>query len=201
MHILEKAFIDLLRNHLCISNDKIYAGNRYRPKDITPCVNLLLADETFIRRRYVEINNKQYIEENYNAELWINIWCNKEEERAQLLSQIRTRINQLLANHYTTCIFYDCANQNCSETMNTCEALTSQSNRANKNLCPDPTRFRSVFNSYHIPKRTFHVNSITDLDELEVSESILRSIFKLEMNYYTYYEIGGRVFTDFKIEG
>lgn len=201
MHILEKAFIDLLRNHLCISNDKIYAGNRYRPKDITPCVNLLLADETFIRRRYVEINNKQYIEEYYNAELWINIWCNKEEERAQLLSQIKTRINQLLANHYTTCIFYDCKNHNCSQIMDICEALTSQSNRANKNLCPNPTHYRSVFNMYHIPKRTFHVNSITDLDELEISESILRSIFKLEMDYYTYYEIGGRVFTDFTIEG
>lgn len=200
MHILEKAFIDLLRNNLSVSNEKIYAGNRYKPKDITPCVNLLLANENFIRRKYIEIDCKQYIQEEYDAELWINIWCNTEEERQQLISEITLRINQALANHYTTCHNFTHNSSNCSKTNETCEALTSQNTRANKKQCPDLTKYQSFFNYWHIPKRTFHINSITDLDELEVSETLLRSIFKLNMNYYTYYNIGGRVFTDFKVE-
>ena len=125
MHFLEKEFIDLLRNHLYISNDKIYAGNRLRVEDITPCVNLLLADETFIRRKYVEINNQQYIQQYYNAELWINIWCNTEEERQQLISEITLRINQALANHYTTCHNFIHNQTLCSKTNETCEALTA----------------------------------------------------------------------------
>lgn len=193
MHILEKIFIDLLRNNIQISNEKIYAGNRYRPKDITPCVNLLVVDENFIRRRNVEINCKEYIQKYYSAELWINVWCNKEEEREELINQISTRIDQVLANHYTTCANYN--EGQCNITDEECETLTSQSNRANKNQCPDLEKYKSFFKSNHIPKKTFKIRSITDLDELNVSETVLRTIFKLEMNYYKYYEIGGRSFT------
>jgi len=197
MHILEKAFIDLLRNHLPIPNEKIYTGNRYRPKDISPCVNLLLADENSIRRRYVEIENKQYIQQYYSAELWINIWCNTEEQRENLINSVTLRIKQALANHYTTCSKYD--NEFCSITSESCEALTSQSNRANKNQCPDLTKYQSFFNKNHIRKRTFKYKTI-DSDELNLSEPLLRTIFKLEMNYYDYYEIGGRTFTDVILE-
>lgn len=198
MHVLEKAFIDLLRNNLTVSNDKIYTGNRYRPIDITPCVNIMLADEQYIRRKYIEIDCKQYIQKEYNAELWINIWCNTEEERQSLIQQIENRLNQILANHYTTCNHYN--NDTCSITNETCETLTSQSNRANKKQCPDLTKYQSFFSFNHISKRTFNVLSITDLDELTVSPSILRTIFKLEMNYFKYYEIGGRPFTDLSFE-
>lgn len=198
MHVLEMAFIDLLRDNLCVSNDKIYTGNRYRPNDMSPCVNLLLASEDYIRRRYVEIDCKQYIQKEYLAELWINIWCNTEEQRQTLIQQIDNRINQTLANHYTTCTHYN--NETCSKTDETCEALTSQSNRAFKNQCPNLENYQSFFNKNHIPKRTFKVLSVTDLDELEPSQSVLRTIFKLEMNYITYFEIGGRSFENFNFE-
>lgn len=198
MHILEKAFIDLLRGQLDVSDDKIYTGNRYRAKDLTPCVNIILADEQYIRRRYIEIDCKQYIQKEYSAELWINIWCNTEEERQTLINQIDTRLNQTLANHYTTCSHY--IDENCSITDEPCEALTSQCNRAFKNQCPNLENYQSFFNKNHIPKRTFKVLSVTDLDELEPSQSVLRTIFKLEMNYITYFEIGGRPFEDFNFE-
>ena len=142
MHVLEKAFIDLLRGQLEVSDDKIYTGNRYRAKDITPCVNIMLTDEQRIRRRDIEIDCKQYIQKEYSAELWINIWCNSEEERQTLIEGIDNRINQTLANHYTTCSYYN--NDNCSISDETCEALTSQSNRAFKKQCPDLTKYLSL---------------------------------------------------------
>ena len=194
MHVLEKAFIDLLRDNLTVSNDKIYTGNRYKAKDMTPCVTIMLADEQSIRRRYIEIDCKQYIQKKYSAELWINIWCNSEEERQTLIEEIDNRIDQTLANHYTTCSYYN--NGDCSISDETCEALTSQSNRAFKKQCPDLTKYKSFFNKNHISKRTFKVRSRTNLDELTLSESLLRTIFKLEMNYFTFYEIGGRPFND-----
>ena len=196
---LEETFIDLLRGNLCVSNDKIYTGNRLKVEDESPCVQINLADENSIRRTYVEINCKQYIKKEYSAELWINIWCNSEEQRKTLINQIENRINQALANHYTTCPYYTEGN-NCSKTNETCEALTSQGYRANKKQCPKILeRYHSFFKYNNISKKTFKVLSRTNLDDLTLSEILLRTIFRLGMNYYKYYEIGGRPLKNFHI--
>ena len=197
MNILEKAFIDLLRDNLCISNDKIYTGNRLKPSDESPCVQINLAAENLVRRTYDEINTRQYIKQEYNAELWINIYCNSEEERQTLINQINNRIHQALANHYTTCANYN--EDTCSITDETCQALTSHGYRAHKNQCPQLEIYKSFFKSNHILKKTFKLLSVTDLDELNLSQTLHRSIFKLEMNYQTYYEIGGRPLKDLHI--
>ena len=197
MHELEKAFIDLLRNHIPIENSKIYAGSRYIPRDITPCITINLADESFIKRDYIELNHTQYIRKRYNAELWINLWCNTEEERQNLINNVRNRILQAEANHYTTCKHYN-ADQ-CDKTENTCEALTSNNGRANKKQCPNLSHYVSFFKQNNIPKRTFKIISVTNQDELDVSETILRTIFRLNMDYYMFYGIGGRLFNSITI--
>lgn len=197
MNQLEKAFIDLLRDNLCLSNDKIYTGNRFKPEDESPCVQVNLVAENLVRRTYAEIQCKQYIKQEYNAELWINIWCNTEEERQTLINQIDNRIHQALANHYTTCSNYD--NNICSKTDETCEALTSHGYRADKKQCPNLENYQSFFTHNHILKRTFKILSTLNLDDLTLSETLLHTIFKLEMNYHKYYTIGGRPLKDLHI--
>lgn len=194
MHILERAFISLLYNHLPIENKKIYTGSRYIPQDITPCVTVQVADESFVRKQYVEIDNVQYIRRLYDATVWLNIWCNTEEERTSLIDAVQLRLNQLEANHYSTCSNFDFASNECSKLDNVCEALTSQNGRANKGQCPNLLNYTSFFETYNIPQRTFHLNSLLDLDEFDSSETILRTIFRLEMSYYSFYKIGGRLF-------
>ena len=198
MHILEEAFISLLYDSLPIHNKYIYTGSRYIPEDNTPCVTIQLADESFIRKQYTEIDNIQYIRRLYNASVWINVWCNTEEERTSLINAIRLRLNQVEAYHYSTCSNYD--SRNCKQTGNVCEALDSHGTRANKNKCPDISNFTSFFENYNIPQRSFHVNSVTDLDEYDSSETILRTIFRLEMNYYSFYNVGGRLFDSIKFK-
>ena len=199
MHVLEKAFIDLLYNSLPIPNQFIFTGSRYIPADHTPCVNIQMAAESFIRKHYVEIDTIQHIRRLYSAEVWINIWCNTEEERTSLIDAVTTRFNQLEAHHYTTCSNFDFTENNCKITGECCEALTSQSGRANKGQCPNLEIYTSFFETNLIPERSFHIQSMTDLDELTESESVLRTIFKLEMEYYKLNRIGGRVFQDIKI--
>jgi len=194
MHVLEEAFITLLRNHLPIHNKFIFTGSRYIPSDQTPCVSIQVADENYIRKHYVEIDNVQYLRRLYSAEVWVNIWCNTEEERTNLIDAITLRFNQLETNHYTTCMNFNFDDNYCSKLNTACETLTSNNGRANKGQCPDVMNFTSFFENYSIPQRTFNVNSMTDLDELGESETILRTIFKLEMQYYKFYPIGGRVF-------
>lgn len=199
MHVLEEAFITLLRNHLPIHNKYIFTGSRYIPTDHTPCVSVQLADESYVRRDYVEIDHIQNSRRLYSADVWVNIWCNTEAERTSLINAIELRFNQLEASHYSTCSNFDGTNY-CSKLEKTCEALTSNSGRANKGQCPDVLNFTSFFETYKIPRRTFHINSITDLDELGESEPILRTIFKLEMQYYRFYPIGGRLFNSIKFD-
>lgn len=199
MHKLEKAFIDLLRGHLTVQDNKIYTGNRYRPSDITPCVNVFLADESIIKQKYVEIDNVQYISKRYSADIWINIWCNSEEERQTLITEINNRILKAEANHYSACANFNSLNSNCNATMDECEALTILNGRTNKNQCPNLDNYQSFFKHNNIVKRTFSINSVTDLDELDTSETILRTIFKTQMEYYTFYSIGGRTYDSINI--
>lgn len=199
MHKLEKAFIDLLRGHLTVQDNKIYTGNRYRPSDITPCVNVSLADESIIKQKYVEIDNVQYISKRYSADLWINIWCNTEEQRQTLITEIHNRILKAEANHYSTCTNFNPVNSKCNATMNECETLNTLNGRTNKEQCPNLDNYQSFFKQHNIVKRTFSINSVTDLDELDSSETILRTIFKTQMEYYTFYSIGGRTYDSINI--
>lgn len=194
MHILEEAFITLLRNHLPIHNKYIFAGSRYIPGDHTPCVSVQMPDESFIRKKYVEIDNIQHLRELYSADVWVNIWCNTEEERTELINAVKLRFNQLKASHYTTCSNYDFSTHCCSKINETCEALTLDTGRTNKGQCPNLSNFTSFFETYNIRQSSFNQNSMTDLDELSESETVLRTIFKLNMQYYAFYPIGGRVF-------
>lgn len=194
MHILEEAFITLLRNHLPIHNKYIFTGSRYIASDHTPCVSVQVADEKYIRKSYVEIDHVQNLRRLYSADVWINIWCNTEEERTSLINAIELRFNQLQASHYTTCSNYIFTDDQCSKLDKECEVLTSDTGRANKGQCPNLENFTSFFENFNIPQRTFYVNSMTDLDELGDSEPVLRTIFKLNMQYYKFYPIGGRLF-------
>lgn len=192
MHILEEAFITLLRNHLPIHNKYIFAGSRYIASDITPCVSVQVPDESSVGRNYVEIDHVQHLRRLYDADVWVNIWCNTEEERTSLINAIELRFNQLEASHYTTCSNFN--DDWCSKLDNECEVLTSNTGRANKGQCPNIENFTSFFETFNIPQRTFNVNSMTDLDERDESETVLRTIFKLNMQYYKFYPIGGRLF-------
>ena len=196
MHILEEAFITLLRNHLPIHNKYIFTGSRYLASDHTPCVSIQAADETYIRKNYVELDHVQHLRKLYNADVWVNIWCNTEEERTNLIDAIELRFNQLQASHYSTCSNFNFDNEWCSKLDSQCEVLTSDTGRANKGQCPNVENFTSFFETFKIPQSTFNVNSMTDLDELGDSEPVLRTIFKLNMQYYKFYPIGGRLFEE-----
>lgn len=199
MFPMETAFLNLLANQLTINETIVPFVKNYAQTDRTPCFTINQADEVFKRRRYVQIDGAEYIRKRYTSSLWINIWCNTEKERHSLIKQINNRILKAEANHYSTCKHY--SNEECTLLESRCEALTRKNNnaRANKNQCPDINHYQSFFQSHHIIKPTFKIDSVTDLDELDPTGQVLRTIFKLEMDYYHYYRIGGEPFADFEL--
>ena len=201
MFAMETAFLNLLANQIIFDDKIIPFVKNYADIDRTPCFTINQADEQFIRRRYIQINGEEYIRKRYTSNIWINIWCNTEKERHSIMKQIYNRIFQAEANHYTTCKHYK--DETCNVTGSRCEALTRTDTnaRANKKQCPDINHYTSFFQTHNIIKNTFQIDSVTDLDELDPSREILRTIFKLQMDYHQYYNIGGKPFTDFELEG
>lgn len=197
---METAFLNLLANNLFFDDKIIPFVKNYANIDRTPCFTINQADEQFVRRRYVQIDGAEYIRKRYRSDIWINIWCNSEKERHSLMQQINHRIFQAEANHYSTCKYFK--NDECLLLESSCEALTriNTNARAKKNQCPDINHYTSFFENHHILKNTFKIESVTDLDELDPSGQVLRTIFKLNMDYYQYYRIGGEPFTDFELE-
>ena len=186
---MEKAFMELLTPVM-----EIPIVVKYTPLDYTPCITIQQVDGRCQRREYVEIHNEQYIRKKYFSDIWINIWCNNEKERHQLISLIHERILQAEANHYTTCKHYNSVDETCSVLESKCEALTRNTNRTNKKQCPRLDIYQSFFKTHHIIKNSFH-----NRDELDVAEPVLRTIFKIDLDHYQYYKIGGRVFNDIKL--
>ncbi len=194
MKVMEEAFYNLLQEHITYNDDYINCILGYSPIDETPCITINTADESFIKRRYVEIEKIQQIQKRYRCDLWINIWCNSNKQRNDITEQVQRRILQAEANHYSTCSNYNPNNDSCEIIEAKCEALTHNSHRAHKEQCPNLNIYNSFFKQHNIIKNTFYINSITDLDELDISEPVLRTIFKLRMDYYTYHLIGGEVY-------
>lgn len=190
MFLPEKAFIDLLRGNLSISDDKIFTGNRYKPSDVTPCVTINQASEVLVSAKQMSSPN-EIIKLEYDVQVWINIWCNTEEQRTNLIDEIETRILQALANHYTTCTRYN--DGECTFIEGECATLNITNGRTAKNQCPYPNiyDFCSWFKKNQILKNTFAIDGIQDMDELDLAKPILRTIIKVDMTYFKIHTIGG----------
>lgn len=201
MKLMEKAFHNLLQDNIIYDGSIVDCILGYAPIDETPCITINTADETFIRRRYAEIDHIQQIQKRYRDNVWINIWCNTNKERIKITEQVQNRILQAEANHYTTCSNYNHETTYCNVLKRECEALTSNKPRAKKNQCPNLNIYESFFKQNNIIKNTFCIDSITDLDELDISDVVLRTIIKLRMDYYTYYPIGGKLYENIEFTG
>ena len=190
MHVLEKAVIDLLRGYLDISNDKIFTGGRYKPIDVSPCVTVQQASEVNLSGNHMP-GATESIKLKYDAEVWINVWCDTDEQRDSLVEQIELRIFQALSNHYTTCAKYN--EGNCDFLEDECATLNVTNGRTAKNQCPYPNEYGycNWFKKNQIIKRTFAISGKQKMDELNLSKPILRTLIKLEMNYYKLHEVGG----------
>lgn len=196
MFIIEKAFMELLKPVIGVPIMVKYASIDY-----TPCITIQQVDETFQRREYVEIEKEQYIRKKYSSDIWINIWCNSEKERHGLIGLIQERIFQAESNHYTTCSNYNFDDGTCEFLESKCEVLTHNTPRTCKKQCPRLDVYKSFFKTNNIIKNSFHVNSTTNLDELDVAEPVLRTIFKINLDYYQYHKIGGRLFENIEFGG
>lgn len=204
MFHIEKAFWTLLHNQITYNDSIIPIIRKLRQIDKTPCIIIQQADEYCTKKQYVEINKVQYLRKKYTCSIWIQIFANEESERTAIINGIDKRITQAENNHYSTCKFYNPTTQNCENLNLKCKALTSSENgRALKKQCPDPKTYNysSFFKTFNIIKHTFKEEGKSNLDDLEKNPPLLRNVIKLEMDYFKYEKLGGKVYDGFTISG
>ena len=172
---------------------------RLKSRDKTPCITIDQASDMQVKRDYRTDSTQRIILE-HNAEIWINIWCDTEEERHMILSQIRLLFFKALGNHYSLCSHYN--DGTCTFLERECEALTVTNGRSAKSQCPHPHEndYTSWFSEHHIVKNTFRLSAIAEMDELDVAEPLLRTLIKFDLNYIISHDLGGHVATDLRFE-
>lgn len=197
---IEKAVWDLLNGYIKLNDvDVISLVRRLTPEDETPCITIQQAAEVQLNRELYPGGHEIILTEN-NVEVWIDIWANTEEERDSLLNQVETRINQALANHYTTCAQYH--EGDCDFLQDTCAALNTQNGRTAKNQCPYPEDYNylSWFIQNKIIKNSFTISGRQNMDELDTTQPVLRTLIKLDMNFNRTFDIGGHEVNDIIID-
>lgn len=199
MDPMVKAFWEILKGNIIYADKPIPIVKRLKSRDKTPCITIEQASDMEVNRDYQTDSTQRIVLEN-NAEIRINIWCDTEEERDTILSQIRLLFLKALGNHYSLCSHYD--EGLCAFLDRECEALTVINSRSAKSQCPHPTEndYTSWFSEHHIVKRSFRKSGEFELDELDVAEPILRTLIKYDLNYIISHDLGGHVATDLIFE-
>lgn len=199
MYPMVKAFWEILKGKIIYDDKPVPIVKRLKSRDKTPCITIEQASDMQVDRDYRTDSSQRIVFEN-NAEIWINIWCDTEEERHTILSQIRLLFFNALGNHYSLCSHYD--DGTCTFLDEECGALTVSNGRTAKSQCPYPKEndYTSWFSEHEIVKNTFRLSGISEMDELDVAEPILRTLIKFDLNYITVHELGGHVLDDLIFE-
>lgn len=196
----EKAVWDLLNGNVKLDDvDVISLVRRLTSEDETPCITIQQAAEVQLNRQVMPGKHEVIMTRN-NVEVWINIWANTEEERNYIINQVEHRINQALANHYTTCANYN--QGNCDFLEDACAALNITNGRTAKSQCPYPKdyNYKSWFIQNKIIKNTFIISGRQDMDELNITQPVLRTLIKLDFDYFRTYDLGGQEIKDIIID-
>lgn len=192
MYPMVNAFYQILKGRIKINDEKIKVIHRLKSRDQTPCITIEQAAEVQLERDYRTDATQRLIFEN-NVEIWVNVLCDTEEERHTIISQIKMLFFQALANHFSLCSHYQ--NGMCKFLDDECEALNITNGRTAKRQCPYPEKnnYTSWFKEHHIIKNSFKLSGVQDMDELDISEPLLRTLIKFDLNYRTSHVLGGLV--------
>lgn len=187
---------------------------RSYPLDKTPCVTiddsggsttltkhftnkpLPLPNNHPQKKDYPKPIPQQVLVDKRQSTIQVNVWCDTENEREHINNQILNLFYQAQTDHYRFCKQY--TENGCKTLHEPCKAKHGKDKRGIKNQCPLPYTYHycNLFTRYHIIRPTFNIENPFCLDDLSTERIVLRSVFKISMVYYDYYNVGGNLVND-----
>lgn len=214
MNPIEKTVWKILLNNVILDDTIIpVLVNSPPTKEYTPCITLKSSDLGYKGKRYMDTffypvtsDNPLYDKDNPDTkypfevqlqkqaiEVQANVWCNTEEERTRINEQIETLLNEVQNFNYKFCQQYQAEDKTCKTLNSKCTAITSTNGRANKNQCPNPTlnKYKNILTENLIIPHSIIIEPAFNIDELNDDPITLHSVFKINMDYYKQFFVGG----------
>lgn len=207
MNIIKKTFLQILQGNIVFDDNIVPVVIKDYWYDTTPCVTISgfsrdkgrynrqqrtirkplseshpLFDAENPKKKYpflAEYQRKEY-------EIQINVWCNDEREREEIVNQIRQLLFLARNYHYKYCVNYDKTTHNCKSLGEECKARTIKGYRGLRGLCPAPRRYGycNIYKSNGILQNTISISPDYERDEYDHKPPLKRSIMVINLDYY-----------------
>ena len=224
MNIIKKTFLKILQNNIVLDDNIIPVVIKDYWYDVTPCITITgfsrdkgkyhreqrtvyqplppthrLYDEEDPNKKYpflAEYQRKQY-------EIHINIWCNNEREREEIVNQVRHLLFLARNHHYSYCVNYDKETFKCKKLDDEeCRARTSNSFRSLHGHCPTPIKlgYCNIYKSNGVLQNTIHISPDYEADDYNHKPPLKRSIINITLDYFERFIYDSDFLTCFEVE-
>ena len=209
-----KAIRRVLFDNVYYNDEIVPVIKRTYPYDKTPCITIDDSGGSAFMERYITNEyyplptshpqfdpeepfrkvSQQVLRELHQATISINVWCDDEFMREDLIKQVDLLFHQAQSDYYKFCTNY--CDGECAHTQGPCIVPLSQDHqRSVKGQCPKPElyNYENIFTAYNLDRASFIVEQPFSLDDLSRTEPVLRSVFRVRTAYYTDHIIGGHI--------
>lgn len=209
-----KAIRRVLFDNLYYEGKLVPVIKRSYPKDETPCVTVDDSGGSAFMERYITQDDyplpnnhpqfdpedpfhkypQQVLRELHQCSVTVNVWCDDEFMREDLIKQVDLLFHQAQSDYYIFCNNYH--GGECAHIGGPCVVpLFSDDKRGAKGQCPNPELYgyENIFTTYNLDRASFIMEQPFTLDDLSKTEPVLRSVFRIRTGYYTDHVIGGIV--------
>ena len=176
MNELEWYLVDLLQGYLTYDDKPVQVVKNFNHNPSRPVITLDI-QSVIVQKIY---NDPSLCERHwdYRSDININLWCDNEAQRQNLVEQILDCFYKEQTSHYRYCPNYE--NGNCKTLTAVCPATTRTNSRCPK---PDEHGFTSLQYRHNIVQGSLIVEHPFELDEVSDHPPLLRSIFRCTADY------------------
>ncbi|MBQ6220028.1 MAG: hypothetical protein IJH63_00340 [Methanobrevibacter sp.] len=209
-----KAIRRVLFDNVRYNGEIVPVIKRTYPKDETPCITVDDSGGSAFMQRHItneyypldnshpqfdeedpfKLQSQQVLREVHQGTVNVNVWCDDEFMREDLITQVEKLFKQAQSDYYLFCDNY--RDSECAYTGGPCMASVNNTDkRGVKGQCPNPElyNYKNIFTTYNLIRSSFIVNQPFTLDDLSKTEPVLRSVFRVSTGYYVDHIIGGHI--------
>ncbi len=198
MNNFERYLVDLLQGNITYNNKNVELRRTFQKQSELPCITLEISSINTVQV-HRELGTTDNLVYERSCEANLNLWCNTEDERETISSQILNCFYKEHIGHYMYCSNYE--NGNCTNIDEPCLATTVETGRTVKGKCPNPVNlgYQSLTTKHDIISGTVNIEAPFMLDEVGEHPPLLRNVFKCEAAYYEVIPVGGVPGEEFEI--
>lgn len=185
--------INLLKNRVFINDKVVPLINRSYPTEKLPCLTIDQSGGSLVLDKYIKHTPNEVLFKEVETTVKIHVWCTKEEERENILSQIKDCNNKCFMDHYSYCTKYN--NGICKTLNHECKAMLIHNARTAKKQCPEPENleYENMFTRFNIDKFNYCMNPYYHIDDYTSKQRTLHTVIPVEFVYTEAYDNNGLI--------